>query len=275
MSDTQGAQSAADAIYRSVHDIGVRVPQSLPQPVDCELAALVERVAGITRGSGIVMAAQAIAADPSGTLRAVLGLLKLLVFGRAQQTIDEVVATAPRLGCKSGCAWCCYQNVEVTIPEAILIAARIAAHDPRRARIIEAAATLGGLDVGARRRTGKPCPLLVDDRCSVYEDRPLTCRGMMAADAEGCRRAHEAAVAGEPDAPVEIYPVPQYFMFGDQAGMRGILKDMGLQYDLVEMTRAVAAILADPDIVERWLERQRAFGPEMVLDEQEQPAPAA
>jgi hypothetical protein len=64
-------------------------------------------------------------------------------------------------------------------------------------------------------------------------------------------------------------------MFGDQAGMRGILKDMGLQYDLVEMTRAVAAILADPDIVERWLQRQRAFGPEMVLDEQEQPAPAA
>jgi Fe-S-cluster containining protein len=235
---------------------------------------MVMKLAGITRGAGIVMAAREIKADPTGALRTILAVLRLLVFGRAQQTIDEVTANAPRLGCKSGCAWCCYQNVEVTIPEAILIAAHIAADDPRRQRVAEAAATLGGLDDSARARAGKPCPLLVENRCSVYDDRPLMCRGMMAADAERCRHAYEAATGGNDDTSVEIFPVAQYFMLGDQAGMRGILKDMGLQYDLVEMTRAVAAILADPDIVERWLARERAFGPGIVLVDQSAPAAA-
>lgn len=262
-----------EAPFRAVDDIGVRLPRAMTE-VDPDVQAMVMRLAGITRGAGIVMAAREIKADPTGALRTILAVLRLLVFGRAQQTIDEVTANAPRLGCKSGCAWCCYQNVEVTIPEAILIAAHIAADDPRRASIAEAAATLGGLDHAARQRTGKPCPLLVDNRCSVYADRPLMCRGMMAAEAEGCRRAHAAAVAGSGPLPIEIFPAAQYFMLGDQAGMRGILKDMGLQYDLVEMTRAVAAILADPDIVERWLARERAFGPEMVLAEQSELAPA-
>jgi len=253
-----------EAPFRAVDDIGVRASPAVPE-VDPALHAMVMRLAGITRGAGIVMAAREIKADPNGALRTILALLRLLVFGRAQQTIDEVETAAPRLGCNSGCAWCCYRNVEVTIPEAILIAAHIVADDPRRQGIAEAAATLGGLDVNARRRAGKPCPLLVDNRCSVYEDRPLMCRGMMAADSDDCRSAYEATVAGQESAPIELYPVPQYFMLGDQAGMRGILKDMGLQYDLVEMTRAVAAILADPDIVERWLARERAFGPGITL----------
>ena len=261
-----------EAPFRAVDDIGVRLPQAMTE-VDPDVEAMVMRLAGITRGAGIVMAAREIKADPTGALRTILAVLRLLVFGRAQHTIDEVTTNAPRLGCKSGCAWCCHQNVEVTIPEAILIAAHIAADDPRRAKIAEAAATLGGLDDGARRRAGKPCPLLVENRCSVYDDRPLMCRGMMAADAEGCRNAYAAGLAGRDDVAIEVFPLVQYFMFGDQAGMRGILKDMGLQYDLVEMTRAVAAILADPDIVERWLARERAFGPEMVLAEQSEPAP--
>ncbi|HUH84821.1 MAG TPA: YkgJ family cysteine cluster protein [Stellaceae bacterium] len=263
-----------EAPFRAVDDIGIRVPRTAMTEVDPEVQAMVMRLAGITRGAGIVMAAREIKADPTSTLRTILALLRLLVFGRAQQTIDEVKATAPRLGCKSGCAWCCYQNVEVTIPEAILVAAHIAADDPRRQRIAEAAATLGGLDDSARRRAGKPCPLLVDNRCSVYDDRPLMCRGMMAADAEGCRSVFEAGVTGEGSTSIEFYPMAQYFMLGDQAGMRGILKDMGLQHEPVEMTRAVAAILADPDIVERWLARECAFGPDVVLADETEPAPA-
>jgi hypothetical protein len=52
--------------------------------------------------------------------------------------------------------------------------------------------------------------------------------------------------------------------------MFGVLKDMGLQYDRVELIRAVAAMLRDPGIVDRWLARAPAFGPEMVVSE---PAP--
>ena len=126
-------QDADQTPFRAIDDIGLRLPFGMPQPVDAELEALVKRLAGVTRGAGIVMAAREIAADPSSTLRTVLALLKLLVFGRAQQTLDEVAGSAPRLGCKSGCAWCCHQSVEATIPEAILVAAHLTnPADPRR-----------------------------------------------------------------------------------------------------------------------------------------------
>jgi Fe-S-cluster containining protein len=265
MANAPDTQDPSTAMFRAIDDVGVGVPNSLPQPVDPELVAMVARVAGITRGAGIVMAAQQIAADPASVLSTVLAVLKLLVFGRAQQTIDQVTANAPRLGCKNGCAWCCYQSVEATIPEAILIAEQLRdPADPRRAKVLAAA---GENALGHQR--AKPCALLIDNRCSVYDDRPLMCRGLMAADGDACRASYLAALAGR-DALVEIFAAAQYFILGDQAGLRGILKDMGLQYDRVELVPAVTAILRDPGIVDRWLAREPAFGPEMVVPE---PAP--
>jgi Fe-S-cluster containining protein len=249
--------------FRAVDDIGIRLPQSLPE-VEPDVEALVARLAGITRGAGIVMAAQEIAADPTSALRTVLGILKLLVFGRAQQTIDEVTANAPKLGCKDGCAYCCYQNVEVTIPEAILVAAHLGdAADPRRAKVLETARDLKGKSDETRLRSGAACPMLVDGKCSVYDDRPLMCRSVFAIESEQCRRAHLAAIQGR-KVPIEFFGLAQYYILGDQAGLRGILKDMRLQYDLVELTQAVAAFLEDPTLIDHWLAGETIFGPEMV-----------
>src|SRR5579863_9591807 len=137
-------------------------------------------------------------------IRTVLMLLRLLVFGRAQQTIDQTLATNPHIGCRAGCAHCCYQNVEVTIPEAILAATHLAdPADPRRPKLLETASALRGMTNAERRRTGRPCPLLVDNRCSIYEDRPLACRGMLASDPEECRASNESAFAGRGDLPFE------------------------------------------------------------------------
>jgi Fe-S-cluster containining protein len=224
----------------------------------------VARSAGITRGAGVVMAAHEIAADPGSTLRTILALTKLLVFGRAQQTIDEVAGSGSELGCKSGCAWCCYQSVEATIPEAILVALQLGdASDPRRAKILANAARFRDMSEGEHRRSGTPCALLgADNRCSVYDNRPLMCRAMMAGKAEQCRAAHEASLKGEPETPIELFLFAQYFILGDQAGLRGILRDMGLQDDLVELTQAVAAFLENPVLIDRWLNRERIFGAE-------------
>jgi Fe-S-cluster containining protein len=253
-----------EAPFRSVEDIGIRVPVSMPE-IDPAIEQTVARLAGITRGAGIVMAAQEIAADPNSGLRTVLALLKLLVYGRAQHTLDEITSIAPKLGCKSGCAYCCYQNVEVTIPEAILVAAHLTdPADPRRGKVAETAAAVRDLDDNERRRTGRPCPLLVANKCSIYDDRPLMCRSMLAVEAEQCRAAHVAATTSGETLPVEYFVTAQYFMLGDQAGLRGILKDMNLQYDLVELNQAVAAILRDPTLVDRWLAGERVFGPELI-----------
>ena len=92
------------------------------------------------------------------------------------------------------------------------------------------------------------------------------CRSVLAADAEGCRAALESIWAGGPDLPVEQFVTVQYLVLGDQAGIRGICKDMGLQHDLVELTEAVAAILRNPGIIEGWVAGERVFGPEMTIE---------
>jgi hypothetical protein len=163
--------------------------------------------------------------------------------------------------------------VEATIPEAILVAAHIGGEeDPRRAKFLAAATRFRGKSESERRRSGTPCPMLIDNRCSAYDDRPLMCRGIMATDSDACRAAHQAVLAGRTDASVDTFVYAQYFLLGDQAGMRGILKDMGLQHDPVELTQAVAAILRDPAIIDRWLAGEPAFEPETMLPAQAEPA---
>lgn len=74
----------------------------------------------------------------------------------------------PFVACKKGCSSCCHMNVSITKAEAERLAkasgrsmARVAA-EPRHAR---------------DKFAGKPCPFLdPQGACSVYVDRPLSCR---------------------------------------------------------------------------------------------------
>ena len=256
--------------YRSVEDVGIRMPhafQAAKEPLDEALLTRVALCAGMTRASGIVAAAQELSTAPSNKLNTIIYLLKSLIFARFQQTIDEVVTTAPRLGCKSGCAYCCHVRVEATIPEAIMVFAHlIDPADPRRQRVLDNADRLQSMDEAGRMFARVPCPMLIDDKCSIYEDRPLMCRAMMAADAAKCHAAFHST-SSENEIAIEQFVDAQFSACGDQAAMRGILKDMGLQYDVVELTRAVAAMIRDPAIVERWLAGEQAFETERAPDD--------
>jgi Fe-S-cluster containining protein len=78
------------------------------------------------------------------------------------------------LVCRAGCSGCCHHHLSVFAVEADDIRGAIEAlSDQTRARI-EARARA----VFEREALGEPvaCPLLLDDRCSIYESRPLICR---------------------------------------------------------------------------------------------------
>jgi Fe-S-cluster containining protein len=96
--------------------------------------------------------------------------------------------------CHEGCAWCCYTPVGTVVPEVLRIVAylreTLSAEQWKslceRVRLgAEQRKLLGLVQV---RRAALPCPLLVDDRCSAYPVRPLTCRGYSSCDAESCKR---------------------------------------------------------------------------------------
>lgn len=122
---------------------------------------------------------------------------------------DLAIAAGGRpVSCRAGCAACCRQIVPISVVEARAIARAVdALPDDRRratrarfAQAVKAMEAIGILDPGgepgrARLRSDSPdprrgwaevvsrywsaqiaCPLLVDERCSLYDERPLVCR---------------------------------------------------------------------------------------------------
>lgn len=84
--------------------------------------------------------------------------------------------------CRAGCSWCCRGNVPVVTPaeqELVSIGLRgldsatLEAAREKAKSIVEA-----GLESGpAMMAANRPCPMLDDnDRCRIYEHRPLACR---------------------------------------------------------------------------------------------------
>lgn len=112
-------------------------------------------------------------------------------LGRIYQLIDAFSdAAQPYTPCQSGCGACCRMNVAITSLEA----ERLAEFSGRMP------ATLAGPVAHAPSDfSGVPCPFLVEERCSVYEVRPLACRSHRTFDVDNywCQpeRAADAILA--------------------------------------------------------------------------------
>jgi hypothetical protein len=113
---------------------------------------------------------------------------------------EGLLARAPQgeagvgVACKAGCDHCCYQSVGVTPPEALAIVAHLkstlssAELAGVAAHIAERHAETRGLSAAERFSPDHPCPFLRSGQCSIYEARPLSCRGMNSLDAGECAR---------------------------------------------------------------------------------------
>jgi Fe-S-cluster containining protein len=175
----------------------------------------------------------------------------------------EGEATRHAVACRKGCSFCCHVNVSATIPDAILVAAKIQSGPGARfAPAIRATAErIAGLDAPSRYRQGIPCPMLEDGACGIHEARPTACRAYLATDAGKCEASLNAARSGQPPLPVESLAYPQQLSAAINGGVLQGCGDAGLQNCAVEMTQAVDLILRDPSVVERWLGGESVFTP--------------
>lgn len=102
-------------------------------------------------------------------------------------------APAGAVACKAGCDHCCHQPVGLTPPEALAIVEHLRQMLAReelarvRARLSERARDTRALSSAERFSPDQPCPFLDHGQCSIYEVRPLACRGMNSLDAEECK----------------------------------------------------------------------------------------
>ena len=119
----------------------------------------------------------------------------LPVLNQVNDALIGLAVQDSRVSCGAGCGACCRQMVPIGEMEARYLAELIAAMpEERRKRVtqrfVEAVAKLRANDLlavpsdpGERHRRGMeyfnlglPCPFLDDERCSIYEHRPASCR---------------------------------------------------------------------------------------------------
>jgi len=193
------------------------------------------------------------------------------VFRLADQSWDAMrnsihyLRTAPVAACAAGCGWCCHQQVGVSVPEAVRIAAHIAGlPDPDRHGFEERIATTDrrtrGLTTLQWAQSKVACAFLgVDGRCMIYSVRPLRCRGAYSIDRDFCIACYDDLETMRAKLKSgELKPVfletPERIYDGALSGVLEVLARHAPKTALaLEMIAAVHTLLRDPGLARRWL----------------------
>jgi Fe-S-cluster containining protein len=197
---------------------------------------------------------------------AVLALASQVV-NLADQLIDyfEAANRLPQpIACRVGCTFCCFNQVEVTPPEALLIGHYVAqnfsreARDGLRQRVSRALSLKAGKSKQkiARLRHQLPCPLLQDGKCSVYEVRPLVCRAMHALAAGACEAELRQGKLG----PGEFYAHRYEFVWSISSGLQNGCRAAGCQTGVLDLDVALRDFFSQTKAGERWLAGKQVFG---------------
>jgi hypothetical protein len=185
----------------------------------------------------------------------------------AQQSAEaavEIMRPEEPLACGEGCAWCCYLMVTVSPPEVLLIAQALReslSDDDLVAtywRVVNLDERTRGLSPLERGAVRLPCALLVEDRCLVYQYRPLRCRGHASFNSAACERA---LLVGQDTVDVPTHRLQNLAVGAVDDGLRQALDDSRLAGEPLELTAALRIALENPDAAERWLAGEPIFEP--------------
>jgi len=167
------------------------------------------------------------------------------------------------LPCKEACPYCCYVRVEVSPPEVFYISNYIHRHFSEKEmssllkRIRNSAARARGLTSKQYARARIPCPLLADNKCSIYPARPGTCRILHSRDVDVCKKAYEDAENAEYD-PIQN----EGLRMGSVAflvGLKMAFERAKLDSGSYELSQALAVTLTNPKAYTAWLKGKKMF----------------
>jgi len=162
------------------------------------------------------------------------------------------------IACRSGCTFCCHLRVMVHPHEAIALFRYLGSRLPAaqaaevRRRLIENAA-----EISQGHAFNRSCAFLVDGKCSAYAVRPSACSGYHSLSREQCEKQYEgggtpSVGGGEPSAGIPVLQALEHVAAGLDGGIEQALAALDLSGARVELHTAVAALIRDPALTQRW-----------------------
>ena len=170
---------------------------------------------------------------------------------------------AVKLACREGCSTCCCLRVDVFAHEVFLIADHIRSHfsgDEIAAVLARLAAhseSVSALTPFEHATRNTVCPLLQDDRCSVYAARPHSCRRHHSQELAACQFTFDHPT----DLDTPAAHDRDLFRALTEAMRQNIeaYAELGFDYTIYELGSALHEALTDPASGQRWRDRERAF----------------
>ena len=193
------------------------------------------------------------AGDLSSMVRLVRSLHRTIDI-MVREDVGKAATAGTPVECAAGCYFCCHQNIMVSAPEAVTIAMFIRSNALDVPDLTAYAAAIGGLDPAARYAKALPCPLLKDQRCGVYDDRPETCRSYLSLSRARCERY----VTVTKDDGLIILRDPHTLHPFLIAGADWALVQAGFQMVWMELAQLLAQA-TQPGVCDRWIAQEAVF----------------
>jgi hypothetical protein len=179
------------------------------------------------------------------------------LIGQAMASFEaDGSAEGSSIACRAGCNFCCHLRVMVFPHEAIALFRYLGSHMPAeqaqtvRKRVLENAAHIAALAREGRSTTNLPCAFLVEGKCSAYEARPAPCSGYHSLSREKCEASFNNG--GNLPEGIPVLSGLRYVAAALDEGMEQGLDAAGLSATRVELNTAVAALIRNPALIQRW-----------------------
>ncbi|MBI9088392.1 MAG: YkgJ family cysteine cluster protein [Desulfobacterium sp.] len=169
-----------------------------------------------------------------------------------------------RVECKSGCSYCCYNQIKLTPAEALLIFSWIdtAFTDQDRTLLGERIQnnrllTEGkSLETRVRVKKSSPCIFLQQEKCSIYPVRPLICRSWTSYSHEACVDAFQS---GNHNSEIETSSSSNFVYYLARETVRTVCRYHGVDSTPLELPRAMDCCLTNKEPFTRWLGGEHLF----------------
>ncbi len=208
-------------------------------------------------------------ADPSSVIAMARCLHNRFEQAKATKNVDDAVrylyqkidATIHGLrdipiACGQGCSHCCVICVTVSAPEAIYLGKLVAAMGADAIERVRAANEVTRqFELAEREQHPHDCPMLQNNNCTIYENRPKACRQAASTDASACARSHRNLTN-------ERIPSPAPYN-GSRAAyataLHAALAQLAFDNSSYEFNAALVRVLDTPDAERRWLAGEDIF----------------